>query len=54
MPKKENDQFEQMKKKLIEWKIKEHQRIDQDADELTKSLIIIRNKIITEINKPNK
>jgi hypothetical protein len=43
-------QLENLKKKILEWKTKEASRIDQEADELIKKLIIIRDLIISELN----
>ena len=46
-----NDQekLENMKKIILEWKIKEKLKIDQETDDFIKSIILIRDKLINNL-----
>ena len=45
----DHEKLENMKKIILEWKIKEKLKIDQETDDFIKSIILIRDKLINNL-----
>jgi hypothetical protein len=45
----DHEKLENMKKIILEWKIKEKLKIDQETDDFIKSIILIRDRLINNL-----